>query len=398
MEPFYAIYRKNPLSWSIWKGQQEEKQQRTGRGNRKERQQEGQVKRERCFSTLLMWSAVHASAPPSARSSHQISSHGSSLYVFGGESGPHRSHFGYGEPVGSAVHTLDMDVGGDTAVWTELMITAGVPPSPRLGHGQCVVGSYLYVFGGRQPADVDAMYDGSEEIRSLNDLHRLELTTGVWEELPGTGTIPSERSYHGMTSHGSTIFVFGGMVNNDRYSDLYALSGGTTWSRLPDGPMEGRGGAGLVAGPGPMASNPTASLWVVAGFSGRPVGDVWEFALRTEKWVAHPEMQLTVPRSIFACCLDETAGRILVFGGELSAALGDEEAGKYSSESLSIALGGGAVTFPTTGVPPTARGWTSGCIVESKRAFVVFGGIRQGCQDEGEPAGVRLGDVVVLAI
>ena len=198
-----------------------------------------------------------------------------------------------------------------------------------------------------------------------------------------------------MTSLGDTLYVFGGMINNSRYSDLYALSDEGTWSRLSDGPMEGRGGAGLVV------VSPS-SLFVIAGFCGHPVGDVWEFELGARRWVAHPEMKLAVPRSIFACCMDEKAGRILVFGGELIGATGNNDAGTYSSETLSIALGGssGVVRLPTTGTLPAARGWTSGCIVESKsdRAFVVFGGIRRGNQENDEPAGVRLGDLVVLKL
>ena len=341
----------------------------------------------------MAWSACRASSPPSSRSSHQLSSRGSSLYIFGGEGGPHASHFGYGEPVDSLVYTLDLvDAKGAAAAWTELAITAGVPPSPRLGHGQCIVGAYLYVFGGRQPADFEAVYDGTEAIRSLNDTHRLELTTGVWEELPCTGAIPSPRSYASMVPHGGTMFVFGGMVNDDRYSDLYALED-ATWSRLPGGPMEGRGGAGLVA-------TSRGSLYVVAGYCGRPVGDVWEFDLSARSWMQHPELKLAVPRSIFACCLDEAAGRILVFGGELTDASGHDDAGKYTNETLFVALGGGggAVLLPVMGELPAPRGWTSGCIVESEsmRAFVVFGGIRRGRPDDGEPPGVRLGDVHIL--
>ena len=395
-----------------------------------------------CWDEILP-SGGGGGAPPSARSSHQLSSHGSSLFLFGGECGPRCSHFGYGVPVATTVHTMDLNRRDDG--WHELTITSGAAPSPRLGHGQCVVeedgGSvYLYVFGGRQPVDKDAAFDGKEEIASLNDVHRLDLsagTHGTWEELPCTGDIPSVRSYAGMVQHSGTVYVFGGMVDNDRYSDLYSFSG-NTWTRLPDGPMEGRGGAGLCASPS------GTSLWVVAGFCGRPVGDVWEYHVGRKEWVEHPAMKLAVPRSIFACCVHEgeaegeTEGAsIVVFGGELAAASGNEEAGVYTGETLSIALGGGSgeeVAKKGEGVVqtlclgggwkggedqggedfPVGRGWTSGCIVEvkakeqtksivedkakeqTKQMFAVFGGIRSGRKERGEPPGVRLGDLVVL--
>jgi N-acetylneuraminic acid mutarotase len=128
-----------------------------------------------------------------------------------------------------------------------------------MGHGQVVVElggkGYLYVFGGRQPAQPDAKYDGAEIISSLNDMHRLELATGRWEELACTGALPSGRSYCAAVARDQTIYLFGGMVNDDRHSDLHAFDTATnTWSRLPDGPMEGRGGAGLCSAKG--------SLWV----------------------------------------------------------------------------------------------------------------------------------------
>lgn len=303
-----------------------------------------------------------------------------------------------------------------------------------VGRGAC-----LFVFGGRQPAASGATYDGSEEITSLHDMHRLELATGRWEELACTGDIPSGRSYCAMALFPGSLsdhnlYLFGGMINDERYRDLYAFdTTSMVWTRLPDGPMEGRGGAGLCSAGG--------SLWVLAGFCGRPVGDVWEYVPESKEWKDHPEMTLALPRSIFACCSGVGGdGEVLtVFGGELVAAAGNEEAGVYTDEVLSIAVGhrgaaggggGGAATaVPVAGpvarsagrVRPAARGWTSGCRVQyrdrdhghdgygtgiasthterrtrlgTRTGFAVFGGISKGRQ--GEPPGVRLGDLIIL--
>ena len=282
---------------------------------------------------------------------------------------------------------------------------AGTPPSARLGHSQLVAAGYLYVFGGRQPTEPGVVYDGNEVITSLNDTHRLELATGRWEELACTGDIPSGRSYCAMAlSPGSpsTLYLFGGMIDSARHNDLYTFDTVTsTYTRLVDGPMEGRGGAGLCTAKG--------SLWVLAGFCGRPVGDVWEYSIGGEAWVEHTEMQLAVPRSIFACFSGN--GTLTVFGGELTAAAGHAEAGVYTNEVLSIdishgagACGGAVTVVPVGGAEPAARGWTSGCRVEyrdrtsssaSKRTgFAVFGGIGPG--RKGGAPGVRLGDLVIL--
>jgi N-acetylneuraminic acid mutarotase len=174
---------------------------------------------------------------------------------------------GYGRPLPSTVYTLNLNSPADA--WHEMLITAGTPPSPRMGHGQVIVEidgcAYLYVFGGRQPSDADAPYDGTEEIASLNDMHRLSLSTGTWEALLCTGDVPSVRSYCALTfsldstTNHATIYLFGGMIDNTRHADLHAFHPlSNKWVLLPHGPMEGRGGAGLCAAKG--------SLWVVAGF------------------------------------------------------------------------------------------------------------------------------------
>eukprot|EP00945_MAST-04E_sp_MAST-4E-sp1_P002825 g2825.t1 len=206
---------------------------------------------------MANWVQIQTAASdtaPSARSSHQLSALGSCLYLFGGEYGPECSHFGYGLPVTPMVHTLDLGSLSSPPEWQVVPIYAGSPPSARLGHGQCIVEvngrGYLYVFGGRQPAHEDAVYDGNEEVASLNDMHRLDISAGIWEELKCNGDIPSERSYVGMTLHRGVVYLFGGMIDNDRYNDLHSFDpSNNQWERLPNGPMEGRGGGWFLCRP-----------------------------------------------------------------------------------------------------------------------------------------------------
>lgn len=134
------------------------------------------------------WQEITAKDAPCPRSSAQISAVGSRVYVFGGETGPRESHFGYGEPVASTLHCLDLDKPDE---WATLDCESA--PSPRMGHGQAIVSgaerTWLYVFGGRQPEEPDAVYDGSEKIRSLNDMYRICVTGKGerWERVECTG-------------------------------------------------------------------------------------------------------------------------------------------------------------------------------------------------------------------
>lgn len=344
---------------------------------------------------------------PGPRSSHQLSSFGSNIYLWGGEDAPLNSHFGYGLPVTStAVHSLDLD--SIKKGWKELPVIKGTSPSPRLGHGQSIVVDEgdqpcLYIFGGRQPINGDL-----DNIQSLNDLYKFNMEAGAWEEIHGaTGDVPSERSYHQMVSIGHLLFVFAGMINDTRYNDLYQFDTQQRhWTKLPSGPMEGRGGPGFCV----MSGN--ASLIVVAGFCGRPMADVWEYRIASQEWIERTDWQLPTPRSIFAC---GTFGddQICTFGGELEnydAALKKKgqdptlQASLYTNETLLLQQESSAgnnirIVDDLLEPPPVARGWTAGCnaTMSGNSCFVVFGGVREGIKGD-EPSGVRLGDLSILQL
>eukprot|EP01079_Euglenida_sp_SAG-EU17-18_P003710 gene3710-691_t len=290
---------------------------------------------------MHVWHNVKADHPPDPRSSHQLSSFGTRVYLFGGECGPVDSHFGYGTPVTpAAVHSLD--VAAPTPKW-ERLECSGLPPSPRLGHGQATVdsnlGSYLYVFGGRQPRVPGVAYDGKEEIRSMNDMHRLDLRTNQWEQVGCTGEVPSPRSYGQLVSAGPVLYFFGGMFDTGDMSPSAPLSAvppalSLTLLSLPLSFSH----CDLYVCDTSAIQDSSGSVWIVGGFCGREVGDVWQFSISSASWVARPDLALPTPRSIFACASAEVAGDsgwgILVFGGEDVPASGNAVAGKYFDEAL----------------------------------------------------------------
>jgi len=156
--------------------------------------------------------------------------------------------------------------------------------------------------------------------------------------------------------------------------------------------MEGRGGAGVCL------NADARSLWVVAGFCGRPVSDVWEFTLEDQVWTERPEFSLAVPRSIYAGPVGGTTFPFFCFGGELENNTGHEQSDVYSADTLMLESSGSRV-IATDGPAPSARGWTFGCRIEyaGQSCLALFGGIRAGDPKRFEPAAVRLGDLHILA-
>ena len=75
-----------------------------------------------------------------------------------------------------------------------------VIPSPRFSHSSCVMGKYMYIFGGSSTSN-----------SAYNDLHRLDLITKKWERLIiREGAMPSPRECCCITPYKGSIVLFGG--------------------------------------------------------------------------------------------------------------------------------------------------------------------------------------------
>ncbi|XP_022921955.1 acyl-CoA-binding domain-containing protein 6-like [Cucurbita moschata] len=119
--------------------------------------------------TFVWKQATTSGTPPSPRDSHTCSSWKNKVIVIGGED----AHDYYL----SDVHILDTD----TLVWTELKTSGELLP-PRAGHTTIAFGKSLFVFGGF--TDAQNLY---------NDLHMLDIETGVWTKITTMGDGPSAR-------------------------------------------------------------------------------------------------------------------------------------------------------------------------------------------------------------
>ncbi|KAK7108053.1 uncharacterized protein [Littorina saxatilis] len=287
---------------------------------------------------------------PLGRSSHSLDVISKTVYVMGGEHEPRI-------PIGSTVWCLDVA----STKWWQLQ-TNGVEVPARNAHASAVVGSSIYIFGGRQGVE---MGEGS-----LADMHRLDTTTGTWSEVKMTGDIPEARSYHRMTAMGTQIFVFGGCTTSGRLNDLHTFSTDTgIWRKLPTSDaILGRGGAGFTS--------VGKKLYVVGGFAGTEMGDVHEFDTERSHWREIKTTPAFPPRSVFG--LAALGKRLVVIGGEIDpSSLGHAGAGQFSDDVYELdtanETSGWVRVVPGGDMQCSPRGWFSASAF-GHDAIILFGG------------------------
>jgi len=95
----------------------------------------------------------------------------------------------------------------DIILWYNLT-TTGTGPSPREGHGCCVTGTGMFVFGGKSRK------------RWLDDLYRLDTVAWRWNKVQTQGRSPAARAFHGMcATSDDKIVVCGGLGKGGKSLD-----------------------------------------------------------------------------------------------------------------------------------------------------------------------------------
>ena len=219
-----------------------------------------------------------SSAPPLARSSHEVSCIGENLFLLGGE------HIAR-TPIDSDVYVLKLTA--QLQCWRKIECLPGCtkPPSARIAHAQAVIGRSLWVFGGREGVD---MGEGP-----LNDLHCFDTTTNQWSgailpkvsdlsDASTTNIPPPPRSFHKMVSVDHKLYVFGGCGVVGRLADLHVFDTlESTWTALPlSDKIAGRGGSCFAA----VQVRGEPCLLVTMGYSGQENNDVHIFNINTNQW------------------------------------------------------------------------------------------------------------------
>ncbi|XP_074579781.1 tRNA wybutosine-synthesizing protein 2/3/4 [Curcuma longa] len=142
-------------------------------------------------------------------------------------------------------------------------------PSPRMGHTALLVGSCIFVIGGRA---------GPLEI--LNDVWILETTKNTWSLLQCSGHFFNPRHRHTATVIDSKIYIFGGLCNEVIYSSMNILDTQTlTWSEISK----------LGVWPCARHSHSMVAidtqLFMFGGYDGqKALGDLYSFDIKTLQW------------------------------------------------------------------------------------------------------------------
>jgi len=313
----------------------------------------------------MKWIELGVSSPqkPCERSSHGISLlPNGSLLLYGGE---HVARTPIAEEA-DKVWIFD-------STWTcQACIN---PPPPRIAHAQAVIGTDLYIFGGRAGITMQE--------QALDDVWKLDTTSWTWTPVSTTNT-PCARSFHRMIAVEEKLYVFGGCGVQGRLNDLHCLDTSTgVWTDLGTSLLRGRGGPNLV--------HYQDQIVIVAGFAGEETNDGHAFDLHKAAWEPQLLTQLNDLRPRSVCVAHATASHIYLFGGEVDpSSLGHEGAGGFANDVVQISPDG-VTTHAPTDASPTTRGWADGD--GNDKALYVFGGLTG---DDSNP--VRLNDLWKLEL
>lgn len=134
------------------------------------------------------------------------------------------------------------------------MACSGEIPAPRYGHSACIIGSRMFVFGGR-----------GERGTVYKDVYFLDLLEWIWIPVSTLSDGPCGRLLHSMESVGRKLVIHGGWDGTEVFNDLWIFNTDSfTWmqpktggfgptprfghslSLTPDGRLIMFGGCGIV--------------------------------------------------------------------------------------------------------------------------------------------------------
>nr|XP_058162743.1 kelch domain-containing protein 3 [Dasypus novemcinctus] len=210
----------------------------------------------------------------------------------------------------------------NTHKWSTPRVS-GTVPGARDGHSACVLGRTMYIFGGyEQLADCFS-----------NDIHKLDTSTMTWTLICTKGNPARWRDFHSATMLGSHMYVFGGRAdrfgpfhsNNEIYCNRIRVFDTRTeaWLDCPPTPVlpEGRRSH--------SAFGYNGELYIFGGYNARlnrHFHDLWKFNPVSFTWKKiEPKGKGPCPRRRQCCCI--VGDKIVLFGGTSPSpeeGLGDE--------------------------------------------------------------------------
>jgi N-acetylneuraminic acid mutarotase len=235
---------------------------------------------------------------PFQRYGHTVASYEEDIYLFGGRNDRTPCNCLY-------------KFSTNTLKWSKPKVTGDVP-GKRDGHSACVIGKYMFVFGG---------YEDAVE-RFAQEVFRLDLETMHWELMECNGQPPIHRDFHSATPVGKNMYIFGGRstlsahgfdMGQDVYSHkvCYLDTVTFTW-HMP-----------RIQTPAPAGRRSHSALsinnniLIFGGYNGRSekhMNDLWSLDTESMSWThLEPRGTPPTPRRRHAMCL--VKNRIFVFGG-----------------------------------------------------------------------------------
>ncbi|MFB9961064.1 Kelch repeat-containing protein [Sinosporangium siamense] len=199
--------------------------------------------------------------------------------------------------------------------WAKLR-TYGTPPSARSVPSTAAVGRHVYVFGGVH----DSFSSGENTF--LNDVHRLDTTTGRWTAIQPQGVQPPPRAWADSAPYGHSFLIFGGSRYNpagtelEVFNDLWSFD--TVYRRWREirpanaGPS-GRSGATVWVGGG--------RLYVFGGVDATftALNDLWAYDFGRNSWAllsTNSAAGAPPPRHIASSGTKPVNGKLVIYGGE----------------------------------------------------------------------------------
>mmetsp|Transcript_18316 Transcript_18316/g.18394 ORF Transcript_18316/g.18394 Transcript_18316/m.18394 type:complete len:343 (+) Transcript_18316:96-1124(+) len=141
---------------------------------------------------------------PSARGGSTVVHADGKIIVFGGHYFEGNGQFKYVD------ETWLYDI--NNVAWHNITCSGDIPP-PRYGHSAQIVGSRMFIFGGKGPNG--AMY---------KDVFFLDLIEWIWVPVSTLSIGPSARMYHASQLVGRKIVIHGGWDGEDVYNDFWIFN------------------------------------------------------------------------------------------------------------------------------------------------------------------------------
>ncbi|KAG7170917.1 Kelch domain-containing protein 10-like 1 [Homarus americanus] len=270
---------------------------------------------------------------PMPRSGHRIVCHGLSFYSFGGYN-PKITTNEYLDDTWQRTHPLFQELWQFNTVnstWTRIEGTGGMPEE-LASHSAVQLGPNMLVFGGTAMPFGDSSSDsavclsedklyvvgGTTGFQYSIDVHCLDLTQGVWQQLSPLVThphaSPEERYRHEIVEYAGALYVFGG-GRSDAACDLTHLPTfmlpERTWTSTHTRPDAHTGKYPL---PRRCHVASKVNVYIHGGYDGvEAFADLWRLNLITFEWQKLP-CKSPVPLYFHSAAVTED-GCMYMFGG-----------------------------------------------------------------------------------